>query len=328
MPRRGEKRRKRQQRHFRGLRKLKAQVKSLQQSRQSEGDRRPKPTISRLIVQVVVSVSGLFLSTLVGNMLNDFSPFWAFIFVVLAVCIFFGYWAWVLAGLFTKRRVLRITGIVAVAIGAIMSAPVYANALVHSQGVIEMPTFVDDSTQVSVYYGNRPNPVARTQTTIGDLRNNPETALRITIGNNDQTIFYVHIEGNRLYVDTQLFAGIADPTKHIFNPPVFIKDNAFSGKPPGWKVYQNNANLEIDDRQGLPVLLMEYKSPYKIIIAGLFVTPMGICKVDNSAKDAIFIMEDSLQQLGTYRVDNVFPHSVFDLFRSERVYALQNYSGE
>ncbi|MFH1087351.1 MAG: hypothetical protein V1737_02040, partial [Chloroflexota bacterium] len=98
-------------------------------------------------------------------------------------------------------------------------------------------------------------------------------------------------------------------------------NNAFNRRPAGWKVYQNNTNLEIQNQDGIPVLLLQYKSPYTIIISGLFVTPMGICKVNNET--GIYMLGDSLAELGTYRVDRVFVHSIFDLFKSERTYILK-----
>jgi hypothetical protein len=198
-------------------------------------------------------------------------------------------------------------------------SPSFIGYFVKPQGGIEMSTFVDASTPITVYYGNRDQPVLYTKTTVGELEQGGEqVALKI----NGQPIFVVHIEDNKLYVDTLLFAGFEDQSQHIFSPPVVIHNNhIFGEKPDGWKTNQNKMNLEIDNGDGIPVLIMEYKSPYSIIISGLFVTPLGICKVSNEG--AIYELGDTLSGLGTYKIDRVFIHSIFDLFRSERTYILK-----
>ena len=138
---------------------------------------------------------------------------------------------------------------------------------------------------------------------------------------NGQDIFTLHVEQNKLYIDSMVFAGIQDPSRHIFNPPVIIKNNAFSRTPDGWKVLQNNMNLEIQNQDGIPVLLMEYNNPYRITISGLFVSPMGIVKVNNET--GIYMMGDTLTELGDYRVNRIFIRSFFDIFKRERAYNLQ-----
>lgn len=200
----------------------------------------------------------------------------------------------------------------------IFISPLVIGYFVESQGGIEMPTFVDASTPITVYYGNRDQPVFYTKTTVGELEQEGEqVALKI----NGQSIFIVHIQDDKLYVDALVFAGVENQNGHIFSPPVVIHNNRIFGeKPDGWKIYQNKMNLEIDNQDGIPVLIMEYKSPYSIIISGLFVTPLGICKVSNEG--AIYELGDTLSELGTYKVDRVFIHDFWDLFRSERTYIL------
>ncbi len=278
---------------------------------------------------ITLSIAVFIVSTYGGNMLNDISPLAGFILFISCLCIILGYWTWVLSNKARKWRpfgttLCREISVALVVFAVVFTSPYYVDHFIKSQGGIEMPTFVDDSTQILVYYGNRPNPVIHTRTTIGELKRNPQTAFRISVGNNNQTIFYVHIEGNRLYVDTSLFAGIIDAKRHIFFPPVVIKNNAFSRSPSGWKIYQNSRALEIINENGVPVLVLEYKSPYEIVIAGLFVTPMGICKVDNTIEHAIFQLGDTLSELGTYKVTRVFVHSFLDLFKSERTYILHD----
>lgn len=182
-----------------------------------------------------------------------------------------------------------------------------------------MPTFLDASTPIFVHYGTRANDYFYTNTTIEELK---QEGGQVSLKINDQNIFFVHIEDNKLYIDTLLFAGFENQNQHIFSPPVVIQNNVFSKAPDGWKIYQNNMNLEIDNQDGIPVLIMEYKSPYSITISGLFATPFGICKVDNDPEN-IYKFGDTLSELGIYKVDRVFIHSIFDLFRSERTYILR-----
>ena len=100
--------------------------------------------------------------------------------------------------------------------------------------------------------------------------------------------------------------------------------------PEGWSVHTNGTDFEFDNQHGVPMLLMEYKSSECVIISGLFSTPMGICKVDNN-KETVYQLGDTLSQLGTYRVDEVFftdrPffNLVSNLFHSDRIYDLTKY---
>ncbi len=199
-----------------------------------------------------------------------------------------------------------------IVIATVLTAPYYISYFIKNQGTIEMPTFVDDSTQIQVHYGSAKQ-AFWTQTTIGKLKQEgSQSPLKI----NGQSVFTVHVHENRLYVDTMLFAGYG-------NPPVVIKDNAFSRKPEGWKIYQNSMALEIDNENNIPVLVLEYKSPYSIIISGLFVSPWGIVKVNNEAGSG-YVIGDTLAELRTYKVDRLFIHSIFDLFKSERTYTLHD----
>jgi len=269
----------------------------------------------------IVSIAIFIASYYGGNVLNGISPVGAFILFILCLCIIFGYWTWVFTNwakewrpFGTRTRRVIIVGIIVFTI--ILTSPYYIDSFIKNQGTIGMPTFINDSTQIFVHYGTRANDYFYTKTTIGELK---QEGGQIPLKINGQNVFEVHIEQNKLFIDTSLFAGIENQNQHIYSSPVVIKNNAYSREPDGWKIYQNSMNLEIDNQDGIPVLLMEYKSPYSITISGLFVTPMGICKVDNSEGN-IFLLGDTLPELGTYKVDRVFIHSVFDLFGSERTY--------
>ena len=258
-------------------------------------------------------------------MLTNLSFTWGYVLFLLVNGAVLGWAIWVSADWvcrklhrtkFTKQ--LKIISVLIAILVFVFISPSFIGYFVKPQGGIEMPTFVDASTPITVYYGNRDQPVFYTKTTVGELEQGGEqVALKI----NGQPIFVVHIEDNKLYVDALVFAGVENQNERIFSPPVVIHNNhIFGEKPDGWKTYQNNMNLEIDNEDGMPVLIMEYKSPYSIIISGLFVTPLGICKVSNEG--AIYELGDTLQELGTYKVDRVFIHSFFDLFRAERTYVL------
>jgi len=198
------------------------------------------------------------------------------------------------------------------------SYPLFSTYLATSQDGIDMPTFIDASTPITVYYGNRAEPVFYTKTTIGELEQEGE---QVAFAINGQHIFAIHIEDNKLYIDALVFAGVENQNECIFSPPIAIHNNRIYGEiPDGWERKQNKMILEIDNQDGIPVLIMEYKSPYSIIISGLFVTPQGICKVSNEG--AIFHLGDTLSELGTYKVDRVFLHYFWDLFRGERSYVL------
>lgn len=267
------------------------------------------------ILRVIVSIALCVASNFGANMLNDISPIWGYLLLVSSFCIVFGYWAWKAIGWIAKHhRKIRLVQILATGLLIVIifiTSPYYKDYFIKSDSSIEMPTFVNDSTQILVHYGTRANDYFWTQTTIGELKQKPSAPFSI----NGQQIFTVYIEQNKLYIDTVVFAGYG-------NQPVVIKNNAFSRKPDGWKIYQNSAALEILNENDIPVLILEYHSPYEITISGLFVTPMGICKVDNSEGN-IFLLGDTLSELGTYKVDRVFIHSIFDLFRSERIYNLK-----
>jgi hypothetical protein len=279
----------------------------------------------RYIPSFIVTFALLIATTIGGNVLNGISTIGGFILFVSCLCIIFGYWTWVFIGWLRGRggvafTTIRIISTAVIIFVLIFSAPYYINIFIKNQGSIEMPTFRDNSTQVLVKYGSG-RQAFWTQITVGELE---QEGGQVPLKIDGYDVFKIHIDQNKLYIDTSLFAGIKSQSNHIFYPPVVITNNEISEKPDGWKIYENNMNLEIDNENGIPVLIMEYKNPYSIIISGLFVTPMGICKVDNENGSG-YVLGDTLTQLGGYKVDNLFIHSIFDLFRRERTYNLANF---
>ena len=85
--------------------------------------------------------------------------------------------------------------------------PVYEviNVFISDLGTIEMEEFGNDSTEVIVHYGERPeeNELALTKTTIGKLKTKSQSPISIS-GDN---ILLVHTSGNKVYVDSVLFGG-------------------------------------------------------------------------------------------------------------------------
>lgn len=313
---------------------------------------------------VIISIVGLVITAIVGNMLNNISPIQGYILFVSSLCVFFGYWTWRVVGwikkCYPKIRLVRILTTALVIIIIFVTSPYYKDYLIKGNNSIEMPTFVDDSTQIFVHYGRRANDFFWTQKTVGELKQNPDATLKV----NGQDILYIHTDGSKLYVDAILFGGyesqtvpgyttigslanfsievsgyfITDSTavgksfqyksqptiikNKALAPPVVIKNNSFSHKPSGWEVHQNSTALEIDNENNIPVLVLQYKSPYEITVSGLFITSFGILKVDNS-QAVIFEFGDSLSELGEYKVDRIFIQSIPDLFESERTYILE-----
>src|SRR4030043_313831 len=215
---------------------------------------------------------------------------------------------------FAKRIGVASASVAFLVFMVFVSLPLFSTYFGTSQGGIDMPTFVDASTPIFVHYGTRTNDYFYTNTTIGELKEEGGQApLRI----NGQDIFVIHIEDNRLYIDTSLFAGFADESQHIFSPPVVIQGSMIINRPDGWETNQHKMNLEIVNQDGIPVLIMQYKNPYSITISGLFVSSFGVCKVDNDPGN-IYRFGDTLSELGVYKVDRVFIHNFGDLFRPER----------
>lgn len=343
--------------------KQKRERKEVLQRRQSA--RIWKRYILPSIVPAIVSIAFFIFSNYGASMLTNVSPTWGYILFLSSTSIVLGWWVWKVIGWILRKNhfatLTRAISVCSVVLAIMITSPYYIGYFVKAQGSIEMPTFVDDSTQVLVHYGRRPNDIFWTQKTVGELKQNPSIALKV----NDQDIFNIHIEGNKLYVDAIVFAGYGEQTvpgyttigsldkfsiqisgylntdnssvgksfssktqatmikNKALAQPVVIKNNAFSRKPNGWEIQQNSMALEITNENNIPVLILKYKSPCEITISGLFVTSFGILKVDNS-EDVVFEFGDSLSELNAYKVDRIFIHSIFDFFKPERTYILHN----
>jgi hypothetical protein len=262
--------------------------------------------------------------------LNNMSPVSAYVVFILVNGAIVGFWVWkFIDWIWGKRKFHNLVtiGVVSIAIFIfLVTSPNYISYAIRPKGSIEIEPYTPASTNVTVHYGTRDNDYFYTKTTIGELQQTSQVALKI----NELPIFTVHILDREVCVDTFVFTGIESQKQHIFSQPVIIKDNTPDRIPEGWKQNNNGTTFEIDNQDGIPVLLMQYKKPHSVTISGLFVTPMGICKVDNDPGN-IYKLGDTLSELGTYRVDKVFfvdrPffNQILDLFRSERIYDLSKY---
>ena len=271
-------------------------------------------------MRVVVSIGLFYLSTIAGDRLMEYSLVFGFVFPIIVLCICVSYWILDFISRFLKWRlfysfIIKVISVVLAIVLIWLAMPLYVD-LLPTKDTIEMPKWIDGNTEVQVHYGTRPDDWFYTKTTVAELSQKAGVPFAV----NGQNIFTLHVDDNRIYIDTLLFAGIHDAEKHIFSPPVVIRKNMIIDKPDDWRLYLYNTGLEIQNQDGIPVLLMKYKNPYQITISGLFVTPMGICKVNNET--GIFILGDTLSQIGVYTVDMGLPRSIFDLFKKERTYIL------
>lgn len=258
-------------------------------------------------------------------MLTDLSFRWGYVLFLLVNGAVLGWAIWVLVDWIYRKLHLtkfakhfKIISVFIAILVFVFISPSFIGYFVKPQGGIEMPTFIDASTPIFVHYGTRANDYFYTNTTVGELRQQGgQCPLKI----NGQNIFIIHIEDNKLYIDALLFAGIKNQDQHIFSSPIAVQNNTIINKPANWNIYQNNMNLEIHNKDGVPVLIMQYHSPYSITISGLFATTFGILKVDNDP-NTIYRFGDTLSELDVYKVNRVFIRNFWDLFRSERTYIL------
>ena len=261
-----------------------------------------------------------------ASILANLSLKWGYALFLLSNGIILGWWTWLLVRRLCRgkryTKTIQSVAVLVIIFLFVFTSPYYKDFFIKPQGTIKIPPFTPDSTQVIVHYGNRDTGSSGFQngdaiTTVGELKQKPFVSLKI----NEQEIFTIHIDQREICIDTKLFTGIQSQSQHIFSRPIVITNNAPDYLPNGWKIHQNFTNFEIDNQYGIPVLLLEYKNPYTIIISGLFVTPMGICKVCNQS--TVFTLGDTFEQLGTtYKVDVVTINTVLDLFKTEKTYDL------
>lgn len=79
----------------------------------------------------------------------------------------------------------------------------------------------------------------------------------------------LYIEDGRLYADVKIYGGSGFP-------PIEIKKNKLSNKPPDWDFNSNETAMEIVNEKGIPIYQFFYKTPYHIVMNGIFPYPGGL----------------------------------------------------
>lgn len=85
----------------------------------------------------------------------------------------------------------------------------------------------------------------------------------------------VYLEGNRLYADFEMYAGVG-------HSPVEIKHNQFVVRLPQWDRNSNQSAFEVVNESLVPVFQLIYDGPNKIRINGIFPMPTGIMLASES----------------------------------------------
>ncbi len=85
----------------------------------------------------------------------------------------------------------------------------------------------------------------------------------------------LYIEGGQLYADVNIYGGSS-------LPPIAIKKNKLSNKPPDWDFNSNETALEIVDNKQTPIYQFFYKNPSHIVMNGIFPFPGGLILANES----------------------------------------------
>ena len=193
-----------------------------------------KPSVFSYVWKTFLWVSGLIITTLIGekgiSMLSGIPPKLVFGLVHFVFIVYIGWGIWVLTGWLAKYRLFnsikkRVSIIILVFILMIILPPVYTliDAFVSDLGTIEMEEFGDDSTQVIVHYGKRPDDkeVVLTKTTIGKLKDQSQSPLSV----NGDDILFIHTDTRRIFIDAVLLGGYK---KHSFMNLQLARTEEFS----------------------------------------------------------------------------------------------------
>jgi hypothetical protein len=110
-------------------------------------------------------------------------------------------------------------------------------------------------------------------------------------------------------------------TTKALAPPIEIRENNFVSKPDNCEIYYKDKTVEFLNEKNIPVLVLKRPNPYEITIEGLFRTPYGILKVDNS-HDVVFEFADTYNQLSDYKVDRAVRNPFLDWLTLKRTFNL------
>lgn len=170
------------------------------------------PYIPKVFLYVAIFICTTLFGEKGMSMLSGIPHKLVFALVHFAFIVYICWGVWVLTGWISKYRLFssikkRMVIILFVIVIMVILPPVYTviNVFISDLGTIEMEEFGNDSTDVIVHYGERPeeNEVALTKTTIGKLKDESQSPINI----NGENVLLVHINGNKVYVDSVLFGG-------------------------------------------------------------------------------------------------------------------------
>jgi hypothetical protein len=252
--------------------------------------------------------------------MNSLHPRLAFGIVVLASSFFLAYLVWLLipkvAGLtilspITIRRV-RIFLAIFVVLIVNLASPLFIGYLLPEQGMMQMPLFRADSDIISVVFGRGPN--GKTfQIPLGTLRHSKTPYPILTVNNN--TVFSLEIRNDGiLCVNANVFVGLG-------KKPVVITDNTPDDMPRSWAIERSNKAFEMLNEKNIPVLVMEYQSPYTIIVEGIFdAGAAGPLLIDDIVGWKV-LSEQGFPPI--YTVKRVFVRTWLDVFLSSRQFSMK-----
>ena len=79
----------------------------------------------------------------------------------------------------------------------------------------------------------------------------------------------LYVEKGVLYADVSIYGGSG-------MPPLKIRRNQLSGKPPDWDFNSNEKALEVVNGRNVPIYQFYYKTPTHIVVNGVFPYPGGL----------------------------------------------------
>ncbi len=133
---------------------------------------------------------------------------------------------------------------------------------------LELPTFTENVQDVSFSLGERGITVGYN---ITELKRSPKEPFNF--GGFSPVRLYV--ENDKPYADVQIYAGTG-------LPPISIKRNVLSNKPPNWDFNSNRSALEIVNENRVPAYQFYYKSSSHIVMNGIFPFPGGLILANES----------------------------------------------
>jgi hypothetical protein len=91
----------------------------------------------------------------------------------------------------------------------------------------------------------------------------------------ESTIGYIYMENGNFYFDADLFYSPQ-------SPPIKIRHNEISGRPPEWDINSDAGAFEIVNQNQQPVLQYAYMTPSHIVIKGIFISGPYVYYVSDS----------------------------------------------